>query len=259
MNNKIEIVKEYWNNRPCNIKHSNKEVGTKEYFDEVEARKFFVEPHILSFTNFTEWKNKKVLEIGCGIGTAAINFAKNGADYYGIELSEKSLELTKKRFEVYQQNGNLFLGNAENLSEIISIQNFDLIYSFGVIHHSPHPRKIIKQIVKYMNKDSVLKIMLYSKDSWKNYLIEAGLEQPEAQFGCPIASVYDEKDIKKLLKEFRIEELKKDHIFQYNIPEYKNFNYVKEDWFEHMPEKVIQVMENKLGWHTLITAKLKYE
>jgi len=255
--NNIKTVEKFWNNRPCNIRHSNKELGTKEYFDEVEKRKFFVEPHILSFTKFEQWNNKKVLEIGCGIGTAAINFAKHGATYHGLELSETSLNLTKKRFEVYDQQGSFYLGNAEKLDKVVPSQVFDLIYSFGVIHHSPNPRKIIKQIAKYMDKTSVLKIMLYSKTSWKNFMIEAGLDQPEAQFGCPIAQTYNENEIKILLKEFEIEEIRKDHIFQYNIEEYKKYNYVKEPWFASMPESMIKTLEANLGWHTLVTARKK--
>ncbi len=82
-------VKEYWNQRPCNIRHSTKPLGTKEYFDEVEARKYFVEPHIPRFAQFERWRGKKVLEIGCGIGTDTINFARHGADVTAIELSEK--------------------------------------------------------------------------------------------------------------------------------------------------------------------------
>jgi len=62
----IEVVSSYWDKRPCNIKHSSEKVGTKEYFDAVEKRKYFVEPHILSFAEFLKWNNKKVLEIGCG-------------------------------------------------------------------------------------------------------------------------------------------------------------------------------------------------
>ena len=96
----IEEVKKFWNDRPCNIRHSDKEVGTLEYFDEVSAKKFKAEPHIVSFSNFSEWQGKKVLEVGCGLATVGINFAAYGADYTGVELSEESLNLAEKRFEI---------------------------------------------------------------------------------------------------------------------------------------------------------------
>jgi len=69
LDNNIHTVKEFWNNSPCNIRHSKSRVGTKKYFNEVENRKYFVEPHIPKFADFEKWKGKKVLEIGCGIGT----------------------------------------------------------------------------------------------------------------------------------------------------------------------------------------------
>ena len=135
----IEDVKKFWNDRPCNVKHSSKEVGTKEYFNEVTKKKFFVENHILNFTKFPQWEGKKVLEIGCGLGTVGINFAFNGTSYTGVELSEESLEIAKKRFEVFEQTGKFYSGNAEELSSFVPVETYDLIYSFGVIHHSPHP------------------------------------------------------------------------------------------------------------------------
>lgn len=253
----ITEVKKFWDDRPCNVKHSSKEVGTKEYFDEVERKKFFVEPHILDFTEFSKWQGKKVLEIGCGLATAGLNFALNGADYTGVELSESSLELAKQRFEVFEQTGNFYSGNAEELSTFVPAETYDLIYSFGVIHHSPYPEKIISEIKKYMNENSVLKIMLYAKDSWKNYMIEAGLDQPEAQYGCPIANTYTKQDVVDLLDGYEVLSIEQDHIFPYQVEPYKNGKYVRQPWFESMPPEMFRVLEKNLGWHLLITAKLK--
>ena len=253
----INEVKKFWNDRPCNVKHSKKEIGTKEYFNEVEAKKFFVEPHILGFTNFEQWSGKKVLEIGCGLATAGINFASSGADYTGVELSESSLELAKKRFEVYEQTAKFYSGNAEELSSFVHIETYDLIYSFGVIHHSPHPEKIVSEIKKYMNENSVLKIMLYAKDSWKNYMIESGFDQPEAQYGCPIANTYTKQDVVELLDEYEVLSIEQDHIFPYQIEPYKKGKYIKQPWFDAMPIGMFETLEKNLGWHLLITAKLK--
>lgn len=253
----ITEVKKFWDNRPCNIRHSGKDIGTKEYFDEVESKKFFVEPHILDFTEFSNWEGKKVLEIGCGLATVGANFAINGAEYTGVELSESSLELAKKRFEVIGQSGNFYYGNAEELSSFVPVETYDLIYSFGVIHHSPYPEKIISEIKKYMNENSTLKIMLYAKDSWKNYMIEAGFDQPEAQYGCPIANTYTKQEVIDLLNGYEVLSIEQDHIFPYQVEPYKNGEYIKQPWFDSMPPEMFRTLEKNLGWHLLITAKLK--
>ena len=253
----INEVKKFWDDRPCNIRHSSKELGTIEYFDEVSKKKFHVEPHILDFTTFPEWKGKKVLEIGCGLATVGINFALNGASYTGVELSDESLKIARQRFDVYGTDGRFFSGNAEHLSTYVPVETYDLIYSFGVIHHSPHPEKILSEIKNYMNKDSTLKIMLYAKDSWKNYMIDAGLDQPEAQYGCPIANTYTKDEVVELLDGYDIISIEQDHIFPYQIEPYKKGEYIKQPWFESMPDEMFRSLEKNLGWHLLITAKLK--
>jgi SAM-dependent methyltransferase len=253
----LNDVQDFWNSRPCNIRHSEAEIGTKKYFDEVEARKYFVEPHIMSFANFPNWNGKRVLEIGCGIGTDAINFARAGADYTGVELSSESLKLTKTRFEVFGLPGRLFVGDAESLVSLFPNETFDLIYSFGVLHHTPNLIKALESISELSNDSTIVKVMVYAESSWKNALIKAGLEQPEAQSGCPIANTYTNSEIRLAFEKagLIVTDIKQDHIFPYKVADYKKYKYEVEDWFKLMPKEMFEALERQLGWHLLIDAK----
>ena len=252
----IEAVQAYWDARPCNIRHSPKPVGSREYFDEVEGRKHFVEPHIPGFAQFERWAGKRVLEVGCGIGTAAVNFARCGADYTGLELSKASLELTGKRFEVYGLKGRLILCNAEELSRHLETDHYDLVYSFGVIHHSPNQRAIVEEIRKVIRKNGEFRCMLYAKNSWKDIMIEAGLDQPEAQRGCPYATTYTNEMVRELFKGlFEVVSTSQTHIFPYVVPKYVNYEYELQPWFKAMSREMFAALERRLGWHMLIVGR----
>ena len=252
----IGSVQDYWNRRPCNIRHSTAEIGTREYFDQVEARKYFVEPHIPGFAQFERWAGKRVLEIGCGIGTDAVNFARAGADYTGIELSEVSLALTRKRFETFGLKGTFHNLNAEQLTTALDRGEFDLVYSFGVIHHTPDQRAVIKQARQVIRDDGEMRIMLYAKNSWKDIMIDAGFDQPEAQSGCPIATTYTREMIEELFSGlFEVVAAEQAHIFPYQIEKYVRYEYELQPWFAAMPAAMFKELEARLGWHYLITAK----
>lgn len=251
----IVAVQAYWDRRPCNIRHSRRELGSAEYFDEVEARKYFVEPHIPDFAQFPRWRGKRVLEVGCGIGTDAVNFARAGADYTAVDLSGVSLDLARRRFEVFGLEGRFIAGNAERLDRLVPSQSFDLVYSFGVIHHTPDPPAVIAGIRQAIKPDGELRIMLYSRNSWKAVMIAAGFDQPEAQSGCPIALTYTDEQIHRLLRGFTVTSITQAHIFPYNPEAYVRYEYEVQPWFQAMPEPMFKALEAAFGWHKLIIAR----
>ncbi len=254
----ISKVKKYWDKQPCNIKHSKKIFLSKEYFDEVKKKRYFVESHIPKFAEFKKYKNKNVLEIGCGIGTDGIEFIKNGSNYIGVELSKNSLDIFKERIKVLKLShfkSNLILSDAENLSKIPKI-NYDLIYSFGVIHHTPNMKKSFDEIYKLSNKKTEIKIMLYAKNSYKNFMLELTKNRYEAQKGCPVVYKVNKIDVENLIKnKFKIQKISQDFIFPYKLKPYKNNIYKKIKHFTYMPPKIFTKLSHEIGEHLLIKLK----
>jgi hypothetical protein len=98
--------------------------------------------------------------------------------------------------------------------------------------------------------------MVYAKNSWKHYMIEAGLDQPEAQSGCPIAFTYTHDEIRReLLQGYDVTSIKQDHIFPFVIEKYVRHEYEIVPWFAAMPREMFRALEQNLGWHALVVAK----
>ena len=250
MSDKIyKKIKNYWNKQPCNINHSRKKYLSKEYFNEVRKKKYFVESHILDFANHKNYKNKNVLEIGCGIGTDATEFIKYGAKYIGIDYSEKSIKISRQRVKTFGLNkfNPLFLvdncENPKNLSRYLKINktNFDLIYSFGVIHHTKNMKKAFETIYKIASKKTNIKIMLYAKNSYKNFLLDHTNYRFEAQKNCPVVHKIDDFDLQNLIKG--------------KIKPYKKGKYIKIDHFAKMPTNIFNVLQKNIGEHLMIELK----
>ena len=213
------------------------------------------------------------MEIGCGIGTDTINFARHGAYVTAIELSAKSLEIARKRAEVYglQDHIQFYLGDAEKLAEFVPIQPYDLVYSFGVIHHTPHPEQVIEQMRHYSQSGSTVKIMVYHRYAWKVFCIlltygkgqfwrlaELVARHSEAETGCPITYTFTPREMYNLLEQygFRITEMHVDHIFPYRIPDYVKYRYVRAWYFRWMPQSFFHWLEKRMGWHLCVTAQV---
>ena len=251
-----ERIVRYWNTQPCNIKHGTSEVGTLEFFQEVTERRYRVEPAVKEFAGFHLWQGKRVLEIGCGIGTDAAEFARNGADYTAIDISDKTVELAQQRFKVEGLDGKFICGDASDATIYKNLGKFDLVYSCGVMHHFPRIDEMIANTHAALLPGGEFRLLVYAKNSWKYAMIRKGLDQFEAQAGCPFAQAYSNEEIYQLLDgQFHIERIRQTHCFMYNVEAYKQGRYELEPWFEAMPEQMREAIKEYLGWHLMVKAK----
>lgn len=269
----VDDVRAYWDARPCNLRHSPKKIGSREYFDEVEARKYFVEPHIPAFADFPRWDGKRVLEVGCGIGTDTINFARHGASVAAVDLSEQSLAIAQERAKVFGLSNKIEFhhANAEQLSSTLPMEKFDLVYAFGVIHHSPNPARVLAEVRRYMRPGSKLKLMVYHRNSWKVLWIlltyghgrfwdlnELVARHSEAQTGCPVTYTYSRSEGRRFVEAqgFHVTDVQVAHIFPYRISDYVEYRYAREWYFRWIPDYLFHKFEWLFGWHLLISAEM---
>ena len=262
----IDSVRDYWNRRPCNIRHSPRPVGTREYFDDVEERKYLVEPHIPTFADFGRWRGKRVLEIGCGIGTDTINFARAGAQVTAVDLSDESIRVARQRAEVFGLADRIEFvqSDAEALAGVVDEPVYDLVYSFGVIHHTPHPGKVLEAARRRLAPGGVVKVMVYYRNSWKVAGIVIGYgkgrfwqldrlvaDHSEAQTGCPVTFSYTKSSVTDLFESagLHVEQLEVDHIFPYRVKDYVEYRYVRQFPFNVLPAGATRALDRVAGWH----------
>jgi len=161
-----EEVRSYWEKEPCGTGVTI--VGeiperTREWFDRIEEHRYKIEPFIHSVAQFTRYYGKKILEIGVGAGTDHLQWARAGAECYGVDLTDAAIEMTKTRLALYQLRSHLQRMDAESLP--FEDNTFDLVYSWGVIHHSEQPEKIIREIWRVLKPSGVFLGMVYAKYS----------------------------------------------------------------------------------------------
>ena len=139
------------------------EKGTKEFFDSVLQKRFSYECDWLDgIVNFSQFRGKKVLEIGCGSGYDAYMFCKNGADYTGIDIAEENIGAAKKHLGHYGYRPRFVQMDA---SSMLFEQEFDFIYSFGVLHHIPDMEKTLSKIYLALKKGGTAQIIVYNRNS----------------------------------------------------------------------------------------------
>ena len=141
-------VRAFWNQQSCGTEVAKASKFTAGYFEEIEAFRYFDQPFIHAFAQFTRYHGKKVLEVGFGAGTDFIPMARAGARLTGVDLTPEALAHARERITVYGLPAPeaLQVADAEHLP--FPSDTFDLGYSFGVLHHSPDTGKALAELVR---------------------------------------------------------------------------------------------------------------
>jgi ubiquinone/menaquinone biosynthesis C-methylase UbiE len=201
-----------------------------------------------------------------------MNFARAGANVTAVDLSDTSLEIARQRAKVFglERRITFLQANAEELGQVLPRdKRYDLIYSFGVIHHTPRPEVVVSHIRSLLARDGELRLMVYSKASYKLFWIlreerlwdmsridEVIARNSEAQTGCPVTYTYTFESVRNLLRGFEIVEARKAHIFTWDVEAYKRYEYVKDPAWRNVSDAQLADLEAELGWHLLVTARL---
>lgn len=260
----IDEIAAYWDLRPCNVRHSREPVGSLAYSRQVTRRKFRVEPHLWRFAEFGTWRGKDVLDLGGGIGTEALEFAKGGARVTAIDVSCHSLGIAQRRANAEGVSVEFVHGDMESYPFLG--QQFDLVWAWGSLHHTPEPARALANARRWLKAGGRLCAMLYHRFSTKalRLWLRAGCPRDfdsavalgsEAQERCPLTRTYTVRGARRLFTDagFTVTRCEVWHIFPWRVADYVEGRYVKA-WPWCMLDEYW--LEGWLGWHILVEARI---
>lgn len=165
-------VQRFWQTSPCDSSFTNEAPGTLAFFRSLDEHRYKVHWQLQSAVGFARTARLRVLEIGCGCGSEAERFARAGADYTAIDLTNAAVSMTRRRFQLSNLQGSYVQGDAENLP--FPDGSFDLVYSHGVLHHTPDTPRTIREVYRVLSPGGRAVVMLYYRDSF-NYHVNLGI------------------------------------------------------------------------------------
>jgi SAM-dependent methyltransferase len=158
-----ESVREYWQEHPCAAALARDEPGSPAFYADVERAKLRLEPHEAAFADFPAWRGRGVLEIGCGVGVDTARFARAGANVTAIDLTDAAVSLARGLLELEHLDGTAIVADAEHLP--FADESFDLVYSWGVLHHTPDTGRALEEVRRVLRPGGEARVMLYARRS----------------------------------------------------------------------------------------------
>jgi SAM-dependent methyltransferase len=157
-----KLVQDFWNEASCGEDLYLASASREGYLHQSRER-YALEPYIHEFAGFAEARDRRVLEVGVGLGADHQCFAEFGADLFGMDLTPRAIEHVRRRFAAFNLPCKLVVGDAENLP--FGDGFFDLVYAWGVIHHSPDTAKAAREILRVLKPGGSFRVMIYHTHS----------------------------------------------------------------------------------------------
>lgn len=259
-------AREQWSQDPCGARYGAKyEFATREFFDEVERHRYQeYAPWMPEVMEFDKFAGKRLLEIGCGMGTDLLQFARGGAHCTGVDLTPRSVEISSLHFGLYGLRADFALADGERLP--FADESFDVVYSNGVLHHTPDTVRAVREVHRVLKPGGIAKVMLYHRRSlyyWSDIILYRGVlrghflrgHSPEKIMShyveyseheaTPLVKVYSRRQARALFKPFA--EVKTE-VEQMVRKELRLLNPL-------VSEKMFKRLRQRLGWNVIITAK----
>ena len=258
-------AREQWSEDPCGAVYGREqEFGTREFFDAVERHRYTeYAPWMPSVMGFNDFAGARLLEVGCGMGTDLLQFARGGAKVTGVDLTPRSIEISRQHLAVYGERGDFAISDGETLP--FADESFDVVYSNGVLHHTPDTAGAVREVHRVVRPGGQARVMLYYRNSlnyWGQIILRHGLLHGEllrgnspgdimskhVEFsesgGRPLVKVYSRRQARQLFSMFRevkiqVEQMTRGELFFLG---------------RLVPEKIFQGLRRSVGWNVIVTA-----
>ena len=241
------------------------EFGTREFFDEVERHRYQeYAPWMPKVMGFDAFAGQRLLEVGCGMGTDLLQFARGGAQVTGVDLTPRSIETSRHHLKLYGQSGDFALTDAEKLP--FADESFDVAYSNGVLHHTPDTGAAVREIHRVLRPGGLARVMLYHRNSWyywSEIMLHRGLlrgqllrgqtaEEIMSRYvevnegeGRPLVKVYSQRQGRALFSMFREVKTEVQQLTR------GDFYFLG----QAVPASILRALGSRVGWNVIISAR----
>jgi ubiquinone/menaquinone biosynthesis C-methylase UbiE len=196
----IKIIAHYWDEHIHDLSVTTHAVGTPGFFQQLDEYRYDKLNYLPRLVDFSSYKGKNLLEVGCGAGIDLVRFARGGAHVTGIDLSETAIDLACKNFEQSEQNADLRVMNGECMQFADNI--FDVVYAHGVLQYTADTEKMIAEIHRVLKPGGEAIMMVYNKYSWLN-LMRNATKVPLEHEDAPVLKKFSVSELKQLLRPFQ--------------------------------------------------------